>query len=114
MLPIPDKAYVTGEFVEDWNNVKDGHAYIILTMDDGIVFKVIYNQLRTRKKLLLRSLNTLYEPYEVSVENVKEIWKFTNYISNELPQPVSSQAELADSVANLQEQINKLQKMVKA
>ena len=82
MLPIPDKAYVTAEYIENWNNIKDGSAYIILTKDDGIVFKVIYNQMRTGKKLLLKSLNPLYEPYEININEVKEIWKFINYISN--------------------------------
>src|SRR6185369_16994492 len=44
MLPIPDKSYITAEYLTNWNDLKDGHAYIILTMDDGIVFKIAYNQ----------------------------------------------------------------------
>lgn len=113
MLPIPDKSYVTTEFVEDWYDVKDGNAYIILTQDDGIVFKVVYNKIRTKKTLLLRSLNTAYEPYEIEVSDVKEIWKFTNYICNELPESLSTQDGLASSVANLQEEMNKLRNSLK-
>ena len=108
MLPIPDKSYVTAEYVTDWHDVKDGHAYIVLTMDEGIVFKVVYNQVRTKKKLLLRSLNTTYKPYEVNVSEVKEIWKMVYYTSPQLPEPVIEKDELVTAVSNLQHDVYKL------
>lgn len=108
MLPIPDKSYVTGQFVEDWNEVKDGHAYIVLTNDDGIVFKVAYNQIRKKKKLLLRSLNPAYKPYEINVSDVKEIWKFVYYSSPQLPEPVIEKDDLVRSVASLQQDVHTL------
>ena len=86
MLPIPDKAYVIGEFLQDWNSIKDGNAYIFLTKEDGIVFKVAYNQIRKKKNLLLRSLNPIYKPYEMDVHNILEVWRFVNYSSSELPE----------------------------
>lgn len=85
MLPIPDKAYVVGEYMQNLNNFKDGSAYIVATIEDGIVFKVVYNQIRKRKKLLLRSLNPAYEPFEVDIEKVLEAWKFVNYFTSEIP-----------------------------
>ena len=88
MLPIPDKAYVVGEFLQDWNEIKDGHAYIFLTKEDGIVFKVAYNQIRKKKNLLLRTLNAIYKPYEIDIQNVLEIWRFVNYSCSELPEEV--------------------------
>ena len=108
MLPIPDKAYVTAEYVENWNDVKDGNAYIVLTKDDGIVFKVLFNQMRNGKKLLLKSLNPMYEPYEINISEVKEIWKFINYISNELPEPELTQDNLSASVSNLHKEMKKI------
>ncbi|HQV01067.1 MAG: LexA family transcriptional regulator [Bacteroidia bacterium] len=108
MLPIPDKAYVTAEYVENWNDVKDGNAYIVLTKDDGIVFKVLYNQMRSGKKLLLKSLNAVYEPYEININEVKEIWKFINYISSQLPQPETTTDNLSTSVSNLHKEMKKI------
>lgn len=108
MLPIPDKAYVTAEYVENWNDIKDANAYIVLTKDDGIVFKVVFNQLRTGKKLLLKSLNAIYEPYEININEVKEIWRFINYISNELPETASSEKELSNSVSSLHKEMKKI------
>lgn len=86
MLPIPDKAWVVGEFLQNWNEIRDGHAYIFLTRDDGIVFKVAYNQIRKKKNLLLRSLNPIYSPYEIDAQNILEVWRFVNYFSSELPE----------------------------
>jgi transcriptional regulator with XRE-family HTH domain len=114
MLPIPDKSYVIGEFVPDWNEVKDGQAYVVMTRDEGIVFKILYNQLRQRKKFLLRSLNAVYEPYEIAVADVLEIWKFVNYISNQIPEPTTESAseDLMDSVTRITEEAGRIAKML--
>jgi transcriptional regulator with XRE-family HTH domain len=86
MLPIPDKSFVLAEYIENWNDIKDKLAYIILTKNDGIVFKLAFNQLKKKRNLLLRSLNPLYKDYEVAIEKVQEVWKFISYISTELPE----------------------------
>jgi len=113
MLPIPDKSYVTAEFVESLNEIRDGQAYIILTLDDGIVFKVAYNQARSKKKLLLKSLNPAYEPYEIGLDDIKEVWKFINYISHELPEPDGNKDELINTVALLQKEVSKITSSLK-
>ena len=90
MLPIPDKSYVIAEYVANLNEIKSGQGYIIVTLDDGIVFKIVTNQIIKNKTLQLSSLNPYYKPYEVIINKVKEVWKFTHYISSELPELVSS------------------------
>lgn len=112
MLPVPDKSYVTCEFVENWNEVKDGTAYVILTADDGIVFKVVFNHLKQKKKLLLRSLNPEYKPYELHVNEIKEIWKFVNYISNELPENNLQNEKLLNTVNRLENEMQKIRGMI--
>jgi transcriptional regulator with XRE-family HTH domain len=57
MLPIPDKSWVIGEYVENFYDIKDKQAYVILTKEDGIVFKIANNQIKKKKSLLLESLN---------------------------------------------------------
>jgi transcriptional regulator with XRE-family HTH domain len=86
MLPIPDKSYVLAEYIENWNDIKDEYAYIILTKNDGIVFKIVLNQIKKQRNLLLRSLNPLFKDYEVNISDVQEVWKFVSYISNQLPE----------------------------
>ena len=79
MLPVPEGAWVTCSYIQNWRDIKDGTPCIIVTKDDGIVFKVIYNQLEEKQNLLLVSTNREYKPYEFPVKNVVEIWKFETY-----------------------------------
>ena len=108
MLPIPDGSWVTGEFLQDWLNIISGNAYIVFTLDDGIVFKIVENNIQKNGKITLYSLNPLYEPYEIHINEVKEIWKFVNYISNELPEPVIPEKQLIQTVAGMKHELERL------
>ncbi|MCG8701992.1 MAG: LexA family transcriptional regulator [Bacteroidales bacterium] len=112
MLPIPHGAWVTGEFVIDWKDIVSGEAYIIFTMEDGIVFKIAENLLEDDGKLRLFSLNPLYEPFDVAVNEIKEVWKFVHYISSELPEPMLPQDELLKTVANLKSDMHRIKSVV--
>jgi len=107
---IHENTYVIGEYVHDLNEIKNGEAYIVITLDDGIVFKLVNNQIKKNKTLLLSSLNQSYKPYEVIVNNVKEVWKFTHYISSKLPEPITTNEELISTMSKLQKEISKLHK----
>lgn len=108
MLPIPDGSWVTGEYLQDWHEIISGKAYVVFTINDGIVFKVIENNLNKDGKLVLYSLNPVYEPYEVHINEVKEIWKFINYISNELPDPVLPEKQLFKAVATIKNDLERI------
>jgi transcriptional regulator with XRE-family HTH domain len=108
MLPIPDGSWVTGEFIQDWHEIISGKAYVVFTLNDGIVFKVVENKLVNDGRLILYSLNPIYEPYEVNINEVKEIWKFVNYISNELPEPVLPEKQLYKAVATMKNDLERI------
>ncbi len=105
MLPIPDGAWITGEFVQDWNTIKNGEAAIVLTLDEGIVFKVIETRIAKEGKVRLISLNPIYNPYELSVVEIREIWRFIHYISDELPSGEISPANLANTLNQLKQDV---------
>ncbi len=79
MLPIPEGDWVTASYIQNWETIKDGTPCIIVTQDDGIVFKVVYKQLEKNQSLLLVSSNRRYKPYELPISKVVEIWKFETY-----------------------------------
>ncbi len=108
MLPIPDGSWVTGEFLQDWLQIISGKAYIVFTLNDGIVFKIVENNLSKDGKLVLYSLNPMYEPYEVHVNEVKEIWRFVNYISSEIPEPVLPEKQLIQSIATMKNDLERI------
>jgi hypothetical protein len=101
MLPIPDKSYVICEYVDNWYDIKDGNAYVVLTENDGLVFKVAFNHIKKNRSLLLKSLNPIYHPYEIEIKDIKEVWKFVNYISGELPTEGMTMEALVSTVMQL-------------
>ena len=112
MLPIPDGSYVTGEYVLDWTYIRNGHPYIILTQDDGIVFKIAENKIEDEGKLTLSSLNPLYHPYDLAATDIKEVWKFVHYISAQMPERQENrlrEEELVRTVRELQQKVEEIQ-----
>ena len=83
MLPIPENSWVTCSYVENWESLKDGKACVIVTRNEGIVFKLVYNRLKNGI-LLLVSSNRNYHPYEIEVSQVLEIWQFETWNSFEI------------------------------
>ena len=105
MPPVSPGSWVTASFVQNWNRIKDGEPCIIITQNDGIVFKMVTNQLEKDNTFLLCSTNPAYEPYAINVAEVSEIWRFEHYISAELPEPNLSRDELAQAVVDLQREV---------
>jgi hypothetical protein len=83
MLPVKDGAFVVAKFVEDVNDIKNGKTYIVLTKDDGLVYKRIYLTEDDSNDLLLSSDNKAYKPYLVSKEGILELWEFTCCINTQ-------------------------------
>lgn len=113
MLPIPENSWITGEFVQDWSTIKNGEAYIVLTLDEGIVFKVLENKLEADGKIKLFSLNTVYEAYELDYNQIKEIWKFVHFISNEIPEHQSEEQVMQNSFNRLMADVDKIKEKLK-
>jgi len=83
MLPMKDGAFVIGKFIEDRNDIKNGSTYVLLTLNDGMVYKRVYNEIKKNNTLKLVSDNPTYEPYEISIDEVMEIWEFTCSINTQ-------------------------------
>jgi len=83
MLPMKSGSYVVGRFIEDSIDIKSGKTYIIITENEGMVYKRVYNQIKENNVLKLVSDNKMYEPYEISIQEVLEIWEFTCSINTQ-------------------------------
>lgn len=113
MPPVVDGSFVIGDFVQNWNTIRSGTPCIVVTKNDGIVFKVVNNWLHSKQSFQLCSTNTFYGPYEVAAKDVLEIWKFVNYISPELPDIAMDENTLTRSVRELQTEVHNLRMELK-
>lgn len=79
MPPHREGSFVIGEYVENKADIKVGSTYILLTKDEGIVYKRVHK--RGKETLLLSSDNKAYEMYPVKFSEILEVWKFACSLS---------------------------------
>ncbi len=76
MPPLKDGSIVIGNFVETLNEIKEGQTYIVLTKDDGVVYKRLYRDKKKMHAFEFHSDNTAYTPYTVKEDSILEVWSF--------------------------------------
>ena len=87
MLPIQPGSIIIGEYLDNWNDVKTGETYVIISRNEGVVYKRAGNRFKENKELKLISDNKIYDPYQIAAEDILEIWKAKAYFSSSLPDP---------------------------
>jgi transcriptional regulator with XRE-family HTH domain len=107
MLPIPSGTVIVGRYVENWEEIKDGTPCVVVSLQEGIVFKRVYQQ-QKQSALRLHSDNPSYEPYNVSLEDIVELWEAKAYISTTFPMAEISLDKLTSLVLDLQQEVKKL------
>jgi transcriptional regulator with XRE-family HTH domain len=80
MLPIEPGSIIVCKYIEKIEEVKDGKTYIIVSKEDGLVYKRVYNN-QENKSLTLRSDNELYSSYEINYQEIAEIWQYYCHLS---------------------------------
>ena len=110
MLPTPSGSIIVGEKIEDQNDIKNNQAYIVVSRNEGIVYKRIEKNGRSKNKLTLVSDNPQYQPYQVNAEDVVELWQAQMVISKVSSQQRWDVNSLASMVSNLQTQVSTLKK----
>jgi len=102
MLPVKSGSYIVAQYVENIKYLKDGRTYIVLTLNDGIVYKRVYDKIEEHGMLLLASDNKKYDPYYVPIDEIIELWEFTCSINT---QEYDEQELKISSIANMLTQL---------
>ena len=113
MLPIPAGSIVIAEFVQDFYQIKSNEAHIIVTRDEGIVFKVVQNNIKSERSLLLISLNKTFEPYSIPIGDVTEAWRFVCYLNTAIPEPEADINLMMKQMEMMHESIKQLEIKIK-
>ena len=110
MLPTPSGSIIVGEKIEGPNDIKNSQAYIVVSRNEGIVYKRVEKNNRAKNKLTLVSDNPQFQPYQVNAEDVVELWQAQMVISKISQQQRWDVNSLASMVNNLQSQVSTLKK----
>lgn len=113
MLPIKDGAFVIGKFIEDLNDITDGKTYVLITKNDGMVYKRVYNHIALEASLKLVSDNSTYKPYQIPAHEVLELWEFTCSINTqEYDEQDLKISSILNMFTNLGVELKALEKLV--
>ena len=107
MLPLTSGSIVIGKYIEDIEFVKDGKTYILLTKEDGIVYKRV-ELLDNSIKLI--SDNKEYEPYQIANLDILEIWEAIAFFSLDFPNPNNEYSNIKSHINNLYANLDDLKK----
>jgi phage repressor protein C with HTH and peptisase S24 domain len=75
MLPTPSGSIIVGEKVNSLDDAKNNSAFIVVSRNEGIVYKRIEKNNRNKSKITLVSDNPSYQPYQVNAEDILELWQ---------------------------------------
>jgi transcriptional regulator with XRE-family HTH domain len=110
MLPTPSGSVIVGEKVNDLEEVKNDTPCIVVSRNEGIVYKRVQKNGKQKDKLTLVSDNPVFHPYTVNTEEVIEMWQAQVVISKANSQHRWDMNQLANVVSDLQQQVSSLQK----
>jgi transcriptional regulator with XRE-family HTH domain len=110
MMPTPSGSVIVGEKVQNLDEVKSNDTYVVVSKTDGIVYKRVMKSNRQKNKLTLVSDNPSYQPYNVSADEIVELWQAQMILSRANTQQRWDVNNLANLVSNLQEQVSVLKK----
>jgi transcriptional regulator with XRE-family HTH domain len=108
MLPIPSGSFIVGQYVDNWKQVKNDRTYIVITKQEGIVYKRVMNQMEQNRKFLMVSDNPAYAAYEIDAEEIEEFWEAKAFISTVFPEPTPTVERLSAMVSDLQLELKRL------
>jgi transcriptional regulator with XRE-family HTH domain len=110
MNPLPSGSLVVAEYVEKVADIKDGQTYVLISKNEGIVYKRIFNKIDEEGILVLRSDNLAYEPYYIKAEEVLEIWKAVLHLSHANKGTEGSFNDIVTLMQDMKQEIESLKK----
>jgi transcriptional regulator with XRE-family HTH domain len=110
MLPTPSGSVIVGEKIESVDDLKNDTPCIVVSRNEGIVYKRIQKNGRVKNKLTLVSDNPTYHPYTVNTDDVLEMWQAQVIIARANAQQRWDMGQLANIVTDLQEQVSSIKK----
>lgn len=78
MPPFKDGSYIIGKYVESIEDLKPKKSYVFVTLNEGISYKRFSS--KNKKSITVSADNSFYEPYEIPLKEIVEIWQYASGI----------------------------------
>ena len=108
MPPFADQSILIGEYVEKLEELKSDKEYIFVTQE-GITYKTFLK--RNKKFITVSADNSFYEPYNIALEEIAEVWRYVRGIlpQDYKPHTLPDKANLKNLVDEAKKSISNLE-----
>lgn len=108
MPPFADQSIIIGEYVEKLEDLKSNKEYIFVT-NEGITYKTFMK--KNKNFIIVSADNSFYEPYTISLEEIKEVWRYVRGIlpQDYKPYALPDEANLKNLVEEAKRSISNLE-----
>jgi transcriptional regulator with XRE-family HTH domain len=110
MLPMESGSIVLCSYVEQIDQIKDGKTYVVVSEEQGLVYKRVINK-KEDSKLILSSDNESYVPYEINYKDVSEVWQYYAHLSFSDTKSTFNYL-LEEKLTDIQKKVNEIRNVV--
>ena len=110
MPPFKDGSYVIGKYTESVNDLKSGKSYVFVTLNNGISYKRFKS--KNENSITVAADNTFYQPYEIPLAEIVEIWQYASGIFPEDFEHDSFEYNVKDMFLEIRKDIRDLNKKI--
>ena len=110
MPPVIDGSFIIGSHIQSIKEIKVGSRYIIVSRDEGIVFKRIS---KIEKGIFfLQSDNPLYQTFTIQGQEILEVWEFLASISVQDSAERHLENVLVEKINHLQSELQSMSEKI--
>lgn len=110
MLPLMPGSIVICSYIEKMDYIRDNKTYVIISKDNGVVYKRVRKDVKS-ENLLLLSDNDVYFPYEIPYSEVAEVWQYYAHLSF-TDQKMASEAIMKEKITDMQNKISQIHRHI--
>lgn len=110
MLPTPSGSIIVGEKIDRVDDIKNNTACVLVSRNEGIVYKRVQKGGKVKNKPTLVSDNPTFQPYTINYGDILEMWEAQFIISKTNRAQNWNVNQLANIVTDLQQQVAGMKK----
>lgn len=112
MPPHKAGSFIVGRYKEKLSEIKDGKTYVLLTVNEGIVYKRVFRKNKKENIFLLHSDNLIYKPYELKASEIIEAWEYVcSFCTTEFQPDDLAPETLNDMFVTIRKEISEIKKI---
>jgi transcriptional regulator with XRE-family HTH domain len=110
MPPHREGSFIVGRYIDNISEIKDGRTYIVLSRNDGIVYKRLFRKNKKENTFLLHSDNSVYKPFEIKASDLLEVWEHVcSFSTKEFQADDMDNQSIREMLLQIRKDISKIQ-----